>query len=54
MFDIVGGISGDFDFGAKIFGVGLSSDDLPFDPMEFLDYELPYDPAMEQWGSEKK
>jgi arylsulfatase len=25
--------------------------DLPFDPMEFLDYELPYDPSMENWGS---
>ena len=24
--------------------------DLPFDPMEFLDYELPYNPAMENWG----
>ncbi|MDX2493647.1 MAG: sulfatase-like hydrolase/transferase [Desulfuromusa sp.] len=25
--------------------------DLPFDPKEFLDYELPYDPSMENWGS---
>ncbi len=25
--------------------------DLPFDPKEFLKYELPYDPAMESWGS---
>ncbi len=25
--------------------------DLPFDPKEFLQYELPYDPAMENWGA---
>ncbi len=25
--------------------------DLPFDPKEFLKYELPYDPAMENWGA---
>jgi len=25
--------------------------DLPFDPMEFLEYELPYDPSMEKWGA---
>jgi arylsulfatase len=25
--------------------------DLPFDPMEFLNYDLPYDPSMENWGS---
>jgi len=25
--------------------------DLPFDPMEFLEYELPYDPTMETWGT---
>ena len=25
--------------------------DLPFDPKEFLDYELPYDATMEAWGS---
>ncbi len=32
----------------------FKANDLPFDPMEFLEYDLPYDPAMEQWGSEKK
>jgi len=25
--------------------------DLPFDPMEFLEYELPYDRTMEHWGA---
>lgn len=25
--------------------------DLPFEPKEFLEYELPYDPAMESWGT---
>ncbi len=25
--------------------------DLPFDPKEFLKYELPYDPSMERWGA---
>lgn len=25
--------------------------DLPFDPTEFLKYDLPYDPSMENWGS---
>ncbi len=25
--------------------------DLPFDAKEFLNYQLPYDPAMESWGS---
>ncbi len=25
--------------------------DLPFDPVEFLKYDLPYDPSMENWGS---
>ena len=25
--------------------------DLPFDPEEFLEYDLPYDPSMEKWGS---
>lgn len=29
----------------------FNPDDLPFDPMEFLQYELPYDPTMEQWGA---
>jgi len=29
----------------------FNPDDLPFDPMEFLEYELPYDPSMEQWGA---
>jgi arylsulfatase len=29
----------------------FNPEDLPFDPKEFLEYELPYDPAMEQWGS---
>lgn len=29
----------------------INPDDLPFDPKEFLDYELPYDPSMEHWGS---
>jgi arylsulfatase len=28
----------------------IKAEDLPFDPKEFLDYELPYDPAMENWG----
>jgi len=31
----------------------FNADDLPFDPLEFLQYELPYDPTMEQWGSGK-
>jgi arylsulfatase A-like enzyme len=29
----------------------IDAKDLPFDPAEFLDYELPYDPAMEKWGA---
>ena len=29
----------------------INPDDLPFDPKEFLEYELPYDPSMEKWGS---
>ena len=29
----------------------INPDDLPFDAKEFLDYELPYDPSMEKWGS---
>ena len=29
----------------------INPKDLPFDPMEFLNYELPYDPTMENWGS---
>ncbi len=29
----------------------INPKDLPFDPKEFLNHELPYDPAMEQWGS---
>ena len=30
---------------------GVNKEDLPFDPSEFLNFELPYDPAMESWGS---
>ncbi len=29
----------------------FNPEDLPFDPMEFLNYELPYDPTMEKWGT---
>ena len=29
----------------------INEKDLPFDPKEFLKYELPYDPAMENWGT---
>ncbi len=29
----------------------FNTEDLPFDPKEFLEYELPYDATMEQWGS---
>ena len=29
----------------------IKAEDLPFDPKEFLKYELPYDPAMENWGA---
>ena len=29
----------------------INPDDLPFDPKEFFDYELPYDPSMENWGA---
>ena len=29
----------------------VDAKDLPFDPKEFLEYGLPYDPAMEAWGS---
>jgi arylsulfatase len=25
--------------------------DLPFDPRDFIDFEMPYDPGMEAWGS---
>ncbi len=33
----------------------INVDDLPFDPAEFLENELlPYDPAMESWGSGEK
>jgi len=31
----------------------VDSKDLPFDPNEFLEFELPYDPSMEKWGSGK-
>jgi arylsulfatase len=29
----------------------IKAEDLPFDPREFLKYDLPYDPAMENWGA---
>jgi len=29
----------------------INPKDLPFDPMEFLKYNSPYDPALENWGS---
>ena len=29
----------------------VNAKDLPFDPNEFLDFDFPYNPAMEQWGS---
>ena len=29
----------------------MNVEDLPFDPKDLLKYELPYDPAMEFWGS---
>ena len=29
----------------------VNKDDLLFDPNEFLKFELPYNPAMENWGS---
>ena len=29
----------------------INPKDLPFDPKEFLKYDLPYDPAMENWGA---
>jgi len=33
----------------------INAEDLPFDPAEFLENELlPYDPAMESWGSGEK
>ena len=30
----------------------INPEDLPFDLQEFLKYELPYDPSMENWGSQ--
>lgn len=29
----------------------IDAKDLPFDPNEFLEFEIPYDPSMEQWGA---
>ena len=29
----------------------MNVEDLPFDPKDLLKYELPYDPAMENWGA---
>jgi hypothetical protein len=29
----------------------VKAKDLPFDPKEFLDFEMPYDASMENWGS---
>lgn len=29
----------------------IKAEDLPFDPKEFLKYDLPYDPSMENWGA---
>jgi arylsulfatase len=29
----------------------VNAKDLPFDPKEFLDFNLPYDASMESWGS---
>jgi arylsulfatase len=31
----------------------FNPDDLPFDPKEFLNYDLPYDASMEYWGAGK-
>jgi len=29
----------------------FNPEDVPFDPLEFLDFEIPYNPAMENWGT---
>jgi len=30
----------------------INPDDLPFDPKDVLEYEIPYDPSMENWGTQ--
>jgi hypothetical protein len=29
----------------------INAKDVPFDPTEFLEFEIPYDANMETWGS---
>jgi arylsulfatase A-like enzyme len=31
----------------------INAEDLPFDPREFLDFDLPYDSSMEDWGADE-